>query len=31
MNKKRLDLLLTEKGLSGSRQKAQGIIMAGLP
>jgi 23S rRNA (cytidine1920-2'-O)/16S rRNA (cytidine1409-2'-O)-methyltransferase len=30
MNKKRLDLLLTEKGLSGSRQKAQGIIMAGL-
>jgi len=30
MNKKRLDLLLTEKGLSGSRQRAQGIIMAGL-
>lgn len=30
MNKKRLDLLLTEKGLVSSRQKAQGIIMAGL-
>jgi len=30
INKKRLDLLLTEKGLVSSRQKAQGIIMAGL-
>ena len=30
MNKKRLDVLMTEKGLIESRQKAQGIIMAGL-
>ena len=29
-SKKRLDQLLTERGLAGSRQRAQGIIMAGL-
>lgn len=29
MNKKRLDVLLTERGLVESRQKAQAIIMAG--
>lgn len=29
MVKKRLDVLLTEKGLSGSRSKAQALIMAG--
>ena len=27
--KKRLDVLLTERGLAESRQKAQAIIMAG--
>ena len=29
MNKKRLDVLLTERGLAESRQKAQAVIMAG--
>ena len=28
-NKTRLDVLLTERGLAESRQKAQGVIMAG--
>ena len=30
MTKKRLDVLLVEKGLAESRQKAQALIMAGL-
>ena len=30
MAKKRLDVLLTERGLVESRQRAQGIIMSGL-
>lgn len=28
-NKTRLDILLTERGLAESRQKAQAVIMAG--
>ena len=30
MGKKRLDVLLFERGLAASRQRAQGIIMSGL-
>ena len=29
-NKTRLDMLLTERGLAESRQKAQAVIMSGL-